>query len=155
VPSLPGRYCGAMLSTVSYYLRFLSEDDRPLLLGELMSGLQGLGFRVDGGGTLYRGSELLGQLEVSRPGDGLFEADSDELRREARQGGAAAGPVLARLGSLTAILAVSVLWQERAAEQTLDLLSPLWDWLLANRRGLIHADGEGFYDGQGLILAAR
>jgi len=41
----------------------------------------------------------------------------------------------------------------RTAEQTLELLSPLWEWLLANRRGLIQADGEGFYDGQHLILA--
>lgn len=140
---------------MSYYLRFLSEDDRPLLLGEVMAGLQGLGFWIDEGGTLYRGDELLGQLEVSGPGDGPFEAESDELRHEARRGGAAAGPVLTRLASLTAIVAVGVLWQERTAEQTLDLLSPLWDWLLANRHGLIHADGEGFYDGQELILAAR
>jgi hypothetical protein len=141
--------------TVGYYLRFLSEDDRPLALGEMMSGLQDIGFRVGEGGTLQRGDELLAQLEVSQPGDGLFEAERDELRDEAERGGAAAGPVLARLGSLTAILAARVLWQERTAEQTLDLLGPLWDWLLANRRGLIHADGEGFYDGQDLILAAR
>jgi hypothetical protein len=34
----------------------------------------------------------------------------------------------------------------------LGLLSPLWDWLLANRSGLIQADGEGFYEGRNLIL---
>jgi hypothetical protein len=140
---------------VGYYLRFLSEDDRPLVLGEIMPGLQNTGFWIDEGGTLHRGDELLAQLEVNQAGDGLFEAERDELRQEAERGGAAAGPVLTRLGSLTAILAVRVLWQERTAERTLDLLGPLWDWLLANRRGLIHADGEGFYDGQELILAAR
>lgn len=140
---------------MGYYLRFLSEDDRPLALGEMTSGLQDSGFWIGEGGTLYRGDDLLAQLEVSQLGDGLFEAERDELRREAERGGGAAGPVLARLGPLTEILAVQVLWQERTAEQVLDLLGPLWDWLLVNRRGLIHAGGEGFYDGQELILAAR
>jgi hypothetical protein len=63
--------------------------------------------------------------------------------------------VTTRLGSVTSILAVSVLWQERTAEQTLDLLGPLWEWLLrigtasstqtvkASTKGqdLIHATG--------------
>jgi hypothetical protein len=138
---------------MGYYLRFLSDDDRPLALGEIMPGLRDAGFRLAEDGSLYRGDELLAHLEVSKAGDGLFEAERDELRQDAGRGGAAADAVLARLGSVTAILAASVLWQERTAEQTLDLLGPLWEWLLANRRGLIHADGEGFYDGPDLILA--
>lgn len=36
--------------------------------------------------------------------------------------------------------------------RTLDRLVPLWTWLQANRRGLIQADGEGYYDGQELIM---
>jgi len=99
------------------------------------------------------GDELLAQLEISTAGDGLFETEIAELPDEAGRGGAAAEAIATRLRSVTAILAVSVLWQEQTAEQTLDLLLPLWEWLLANRRGLIHADGEGFYEGQDLVLA--
>jgi hypothetical protein len=42
-----------------------------------------------------------------------------------------------------------------AAEQTLSLLDPLWHWLQEHHRGLVQADGEGFYEHQRLILATR
>jgi hypothetical protein len=140
---------------MGYFLRFLSEDERPLALGEILSGLLDTdpSFRLDDDGTLIRSNERLAHLEINTAADRLFEEEITELREEAEQGGAAAGAVITRLGSITAILAVGVLRQERTTEQTLDLLNPLWDWLLVNRRGLIHADGEGFYDGQDLILA--
>jgi hypothetical protein len=140
---------------VGYHLRFLSEDDRPLKLDEIMAGLRNadLGFRLDEDGSLRWSDELLARLEVTGTSDGLLEDEISELREEAGREGAAAEAVTTRLGSVTAILTVSVLWQERSAEQTLDLLSPLWEWLLANRRGLIYADGEGFYEGPDLILA--
>jgi hypothetical protein len=142
---------------MGYYLRFLSEDDRPSALGEIVSGLRNAdpGFELGEDGGLKRGDELLAQLEVNKAGDALFETEIDELRKEAEPGGAAARAVTTRLESVTAVLAVRVLWQQRTAEQTLDLLGPLWEWLLANRRGLIQADGEGFYEGQELILATE
>ncbi len=142
---------------MGYYLRFLPEDDRPLALGEIVSGLRNAdpGFHLEEDGGLMRGDELLAQLEVNKAGDALFEIEIDELGQEAEPGGAAASAVTTRLESVTAVLAVRVLWQQRTAEQTLDLLGPLWEWLLANRRGLIQADGEGFYEGQELILATE
>jgi hypothetical protein len=140
-------------------MRFLSEDARPLALAEIMAGLTAAdpGFCLDEGKLLKRGDELLGQLDLSMADDELFQEEIGKLQEEADDGQAtaAAGAVAARLGSATAILAVQVLWQDRTAAQTLDLLAPLWQWLLANRRGFIHADGEGFYDGQHLILATR
>ncbi|HUC25786.1 MAG TPA: hypothetical protein VMA73_24015 [Streptosporangiaceae bacterium] len=140
---------------MSYLLRFLCEDGRPLALDGILAGLQGgdPDFRLDGDGTLTRGHERLAQMEVNTGADDLFDEEISELREEAGREGAAAGVVMRRLGSVTAILTVALLWQDRTAEQTLDLLSPLWDWLLENRDGLLHADGEGFYDGRDLILA--
>jgi hypothetical protein len=44
-------------------------------------------------------------------------------------------------------VAARVLWQGRRAEEALDLLDPLWDWLTASRHGLVQAHGEGFYAG--------
>jgi hypothetical protein len=34
----------------------------------------------------------------------------------------------------------------------LKAIDPLWRWLHANRRGLLQADGEGYYDAKGLVL---
>jgi hypothetical protein len=53
------------------------------------------------------------------------------------------------------MLAVRVLWQRRTAEQTLALLASLWQRLQSHRRGLIQAGGEGFCEGQRLILATE
>jgi hypothetical protein len=140
---------------VGYFLRLLCEDGRPLALDEILAGLQESdpGFQLDGDGTLTRGNERLAQLEISTAADDLFSEEISELQEEAEREGAAASAVITRLGSVTAILTVMVLWQDRTAEQTLDLLSPLWDWLMVNRDWLIYSDGEGFYDGQDLILA--
>ena len=149
----PGSRCDDL--PVAYYMRFLSEDDQPLNLEEIMSGLRSAdpGFRLDEGGILAKGEELLAELEVNEPGEELFAVEIDELRELARQSSGTGEAVAARLESVTAILAVRVLSQKRTAEQTLSLLDPLWHWLQAYRRGLVQADGEGFYEGQRPILA--
>jgi hypothetical protein len=137
---------------VGYYIRFLLEDDRPLSLEEVMAGLRAVdpGFALSSDGHLSRGGELLAQLEVSLPGSGLLEDEVEELRQEAAEAGGA--EVAARLGPVTAILAARVLHQGRGSQETLGLLAPLWDWLTAHRRGLVQADGEGFYDEEELVL---
>jgi hypothetical protein len=141
---------------MAYYMRFLSEDDQPLDLDEILSGLRSAdpGFRLDSG-VLAKGDELLAELEISRPGEQLFAAEIDDLRDQAGHESPVGQVVTARLGSVTAMLAARVLWQGRTAEQTLTLLDPLWQWLQSHHRGLIQADGEGFYDGQRLILATE
>jgi hypothetical protein len=51
-----------------------------------------------------------------------------------------------------AIVALQVLWQGCGTEETMEKLEPLWEWLFANRQGLLQADAEGYYDSSGLIL---
>jgi hypothetical protein len=72
---------------VAYYLRFLSEDDQPLNLDEIISGLRDAdpGFRLDEGGILAKGEELLAELDVSGPSDDLFTAEIDDLHELARR----------------------------------------------------------------------
>ncbi len=89
------------------------------------------------------------------PGDGLFEEERDELI-ELVEGGDDAptrGRVVSTLRIARAIVAVQVLFGDGDTDETLDRLVPLWTWLQANRRGLIQADGEGYYDGPKLILS--
>jgi hypothetical protein len=137
---------------VGYYIRFLLEDDRPLSLEEILAGLRAAdpGFALTGDGHLTRDGELLAELEVSLPGGGLFEGEIEEFREEAAEADGA--EVAARLGSVTAIVAARVLHQDSGSAETLRLLAPLWDWLTTHRRGLVQADGEGFYDQGELIL---
>jgi hypothetical protein len=139
---------------VGYYIRFLLEDGRPLSLEEVMAGLRAAdpGFALTSSGDLTRDGELIAQLDISLPGSSVFEDDIDLFREQAASAGGT--EVAARLGSVTAVLAARVLWQGRTAEETLDQLGPLWDWLTASRRGLVHADGEGFYDQGELVLEA-
>jgi hypothetical protein len=138
---------------VGYYIRFLQEDGAPLTLDEVIAGLRAddAGFSLSDSGDLSRDGELLAELEVNRPGDGTFDDEIRELRESAEV--AEGTDVARRLDSVTVILAVRILFQARGAEKTFDLLEPLWGWLTASRQGLIHADGEGYYDDGELILA--
>jgi hypothetical protein len=121
---------------MAYYLRFLCENDRPLALKEILRGLQDAdpGFELSGDGSLMHDQDLLAQVELTPAAYQLFAAEIAELRELAGQGGPASEAVARRLESVTAVFAVRVLWPDRTAEQTLELLSPLWEWLLANRR---------------------
>lgn len=50
------------------------------------------------------------------------------------------------------MLALEVLWQERSVDATLGRIDPVWARLFANYRGLLQADGEGYYDASDRIL---
>jgi len=141
---------------MGYFMRFFVEDGKPLTFEELSSGLRGIdpAFRIEADGEVYRGDRLLGQAEISATGDELFQAEIDEFVEkieDTEEDGKA--ELAGRLKQVTAVLAVEVLMQGRTLAQTLDLLDPLWAWLLVHRRGLVQADGEGFYEGTELILA--
>jgi len=78
-------------------------------------------------------------------------AEMEEELSQAREGPSRA-LVAQTLEGATAIVAIQVLWQGRSTDETLKRIQPVWDVLSANREGLLQADGEGFYDGSGLIL---
>lgn len=73
---------------MGYYLRYISNDVDPLDLAVLMQGLReidaGLEIRrssdreMGQDGELYCGDELYAEIEVSLPGDGLFDEELDE-----------------------------------------------------------------------------
>lgn len=141
---------------MGYSMRFFVEDGGDLTFDELSSGLRSIdpAFRIEADGSVYRGDQLLGKMEISFTGDEQFQGEIDDFvemieatEEEGRE------EVAGRLKEVTAMLMVQVLMQERTLAQTLDLLDPLWAWLLVHRRGLVQADDEGFYEGTELILA--
>lgn len=141
---------------MSYYMRFFLESEGPISLDEILTGIQKVdgSFRVMGEGDLYRGEQLLAQLEINERGSELFDEEIDEFLEmlEDCEDAAARSHVQGRLRKARATVAAQVLWQGRTPDETLELLAPLWAWLGHNRAGLLQADGEGFYDGDELIL---
>ena len=100
----------------------------------------------------YKG-DIYGQIVVNRAGDGIFNEEIEELRELVEEvEGEKKSEVLSVLAQAKAIVIVRVLWQGRESEETLEKIDPLWQWLLANRKGLMQAEGEGYYDASGLIL---
>jgi hypothetical protein len=145
---------------VGYYMRYIVADDRPVAVGDLRTAFAGAGagYEIegeDGEATITHAGQAIGQVTVNIPGDGLFDEELEELVELAQESEeqSAAAEVVEVLRAARAIVAVQVLFGDRETERTLDLLAPLWTWLQVNREGLIQADGEGYYDGQELILA--
>ena len=138
-------------------MRYVSTSAEPLTLPLIEAGLQSLDpkYRVAEDGDLLYGDELFGQLEVNLPDEELFEEEREELLEELEDAGSSKGVKAVRkvLESATAIVALQVLFQGREnTEATLERIDPLWDWLYANRTGLMQADNEGYYDAKGTVL---
>ena len=139
-------------------MRYIVVDERPVALDDVRRAFaaEEEDYVVDGAGAaadIGIDGRTLAQLTINVPGDGLFDDERDELQESADEG---AGPgkatVLDALGRARTILAVQVLFGDADPEEALDALGPLWSFLQDNRQGLLQADGEGYYDANGLIL---
>jgi hypothetical protein len=145
-------------STLGYYMRYIVADERPVTVAQLQSALSeaSADYKFDGdeieATIIFRGHRV-GHLTLNVPGDGLFDAERAELITFAEDGtGSAKQRVIDTLHAARGIVAVQVLFGDGDTERTLASLDPLWHWLHANRTGLLQADGEGYYQQQGLIL---
>jgi hypothetical protein len=139
---------------MGYYMRYFVEDARVPSLTDIASAYADhpSGARVFDD-QLRKGDATHAEFTVSPKGDELFEEEIEEFRAELAD--AESGPAKRRvakcLQNAQAIVAVQVLGGG-AVDDSLDLLGPFWDYMDRTYRGLIQADGEGFYDGDDLIL---
>lgn len=136
---------------MGYYMRFIMVDGPEISLPSLEQALKRIdpAYSILESGELKHGSDLYGVIEINRPGDGLFDEEIEELKEfveDAR--GRRRKDVLKVLDNAKAIVAVQVLWQGRETEPTLQKIDPLWQWLFSHCKGLLQADGEGYYDDQ-------
>jgi hypothetical protein len=142
-------------------MRFITADEQDVSLSTLEAALKEIDAAYlierddesdDEGVLTYKG-EVYGQIEVNQFGDGLFDEEVGELTEFAEGAeGAAKSGVLGVLNRARAIVAVRVPDRGGESGEALEKLDPLWQWLLANREGLLQADGEGYYGATGLIL---
>ncbi len=143
---------------MSFYVRYYLTDENDLSLAQLAAGLQefdpaySLPHEGNSGEIRYAG-ESFAEIDVNRPGDALFDEElAETLDGVQLTGGARAQHVLDLLRQTRATLALRILWQGRDVEQTLTKIDPVVVWLMMNRDGLLHVDGEGFYEGEDLIF---
>jgi len=145
-------------------MRFIVTDEKDVSLGTLESALKQIDpaylidrdEETDSEGLLKWRDAVYGQIEVNRPGDGLFDGEIEELKEFVENSeGAKRSDVLNVLGQAKAIVAIRVVYERRESEDTLVKIDPLWQWLFANRQGLLQAGGEGYYDSSGLILEVK
>ena len=142
---------------MGYYIRFISTDDAEITHSILEQALRQADplYSITASGELRYGGDLYGLLDVY---DGPFHDDEElsELKESVEEVSGRRRPdVLKTLDEARAIVAVQVLWQGRETEPTLQKIDPLWNWLFAHRKGLLQADGEGYYDASDHILEVK
>lgn len=145
---------------MGYRMRFISTDQRGVTTADLQNALVAAdpGYVVDidaSVATIHHAGATIAHVEINVPGDGIFDAERDELvefAADATGNRAAKRRVLDALGSARAIVAAQVLFGTGDTESTLNRLDPLWAWLFSHREGLLQADSEGYYDARALLL---
>lgn len=139
---------------MGYYLRFLVTDSQEISLVQVEAGLKqsNLDYRISDG-DLMLGEDVLAEIEINCPSDGLFDEEIEELTEEVQEKRSRNKKRVAEvLQQAKAIVAVRVLSQGRDEEETMEKLVPLWEWLFVNRTGLLQADADGYYDQTRRIL---
>jgi hypothetical protein len=143
---------------MSFYVRYYITDDEELSLARLEAGLQEFdpAYTVpheNDAGELHYSGDVYAQVEINRPGDGLFDEELEEtIDGVILAGGPKSQHVIDTLREVRQTIALRVLWQGRDSEQTLTKIDPLLVWLMMNREGMLQVDGEGFYEGEELIF---
>ena len=138
-----------------YYMRYFVEDPKPPSEIEIAAMFEKQGGPRLVGDVLTEGDQAFAQKSVAISGDELFEQEIDEFRDLVNdaQGWLAKRRVQKCLSNATAIVAAQVLFGGKETEESLSRLDPLWEWLSRAHPGMLHADGEGFYEDKKLVLA--
>jgi hypothetical protein len=150
---------------MGYYMRFFDTSEQPLDLKAVDAALRQIDrvYRIEIvpetdslQGELHYGGELYGEIEINQPGDGLFDEEAQEQLESLEDTDEGDPAYVAEvLGRAKSSVVVRVLSQGRESNDTLLRIDPLWAWLFTSRSGLLQADGEGFYNSQGLVVAVK
>ena len=135
---------------MTYYIRYVVTDDKEATLPELEQALQSTnaGYEIDGE-TVVLDNKEIGRIDVTETGDHLFEGDLELLRGFAEQS-RNKDTLLAELRRAKSLVTIQPIWS-LGYDETLEVLEPLFDWLLANRAGILADEGGLFYNRAGAI----
>jgi hypothetical protein len=128
--------------------------DAPLALDQIKSGLKAANpaFKIDGGEVQYDG-EVLGEMEITRPGSDMFADEiAGILQRLAQTRAQATQAVMSRVQATQSVLGFQVMDGQRAPAATMELLGPFWSVVQGLANGLWQIEGQGFYEGGQLLV---
>ena len=144
---------------MSYYIRYISIDETPTSLPDLVAllNIESPGYSLDDSTLSFNGRELA-FIVVNHPDEELFEQEIAELIEfaeevESEDPNQAIGQerVLDGLRAATEIIAFQIL--SAGEEKTFEYLEPVWVCLDLNRKGMLQADGQGYFIAGELVLA--
>ena len=148
---------------MGYFMRFLLCDPRMLDINAVGNILTAIDLRYmmrptdldDLVEVLYDGT-LYGQIEIDTRGDEMFTDDISAFTEMLGQVSTPQEIIVAdSLKAATQIIAVEMFWEGTNGEATFEKFDPLWAWLFNNRKGILQADTEGFYNVDGLLVERK
>lgn len=148
---------------MGYFMRFILTDPQTLDMKAIEEVLTGIDPRYEMRPTdledlveVYYDDTLYGQIEMDVRGDELFEDDISAFTEMLGEPKTAGEIIVAdALKAAAQIIAVEMFWEGTNGEATFEKFDPLWDWLFANRNGILQADTEGFYNAEGLLVERK
>jgi hypothetical protein len=153
---------------VGYYMRFFDTQKKRLSLKQIRTALRRidreyeLAFtaREPQHGILRYAGVVYAEIDLSEPGDRVFEGEIAEMLEalpvvKSKTKVRAKELVEETLRAARRTVVVCVRFGTKEVEETLSRIDPIWDFLFSNRTGMLHAQGEGFYDEDDLILAVK
>ena len=159
---LTGREVEEVADDAEINLRLFVTDELPLTLSLLATNLQqvnpayaidDISTRLVEAGLFKVDTEVLGQLEIKRYGKRNFDndlAEFAEVMQTTKRSNSQ--PVIDVLENTKVIVMLTLPPGSRENAAIQEKVEPLWEWLFANRTGLLHIDDEGFYRGMELIF---
>lgn len=134
---------------VSFYIRYVLTDDRAATLVELEQALRQVdpAYTIDGD-LIRMGESGYGVIDITHRGDPICDGDLDLLARLAAKK-KHRDTILAAVRDAKSMVCVQPVSSLEA--RTDEVLAPLWDWLLANRAGLLVWEGGYFFNRAGEI----
>jgi len=144
-----------------YYIRFIIDDEQEITLDAIEAGIKSIDpdFRFAEWdrececAELFHGNQLYGEIELIRLDPDEIDEEIVELLEDVET--AVEGDqetVTYCLKNAKAMIVILAVLNGRDAEDTLNTISPVWNWLFDQYQGLLQADGEGYYDQEDLIL---
>ncbi len=148
---------------MGYFMRFISGDPRMLdmkAIGDVLTEIDphylmqptDLEDLIE----VYYDGALYGQIEIDTRGEEMFTDDISAFTEMLGQPTTPQEIIVAdSLKAATQIIAVEMFWEGTNGETTFEKFDPLWDWLFINRKGILQADTEGFYNAEGLLVERK
>jgi hypothetical protein len=145
---------------MSFFMRYVTRDDHRLTLERLEAGLHqsNRAYRLarvradDRCADLNWSDDRLGELCIYREQDVEFAKSLALMRDRTTHSSGDLDTVIELLDEAKALVTLEVVWEDREAEITQELLDPLWTLLCSRWDGLLEIEGDGWHDPIGQIL---